>query len=164
MDKKYKILFVCMGNICRSPIFELVAKQQFYQAGLLDYAEFDSAGTHSYHIGESLDARALKAARSRGYNFSPSVARKLDVQDFVYFEHLFFADKMNLLSASAICPPNMLYKFSLVLDLLPMFSGQDVPDPYYGGEEGFEHVLDLAEDVASALVVKLHNQLDCVSV
>lgn len=164
MNKKHKILFVCMGNICRSPIFELVARQQFSQAGLLDYAEFDSAGTHSYHIGEPPDSRALKAARSRGYTLSVSTARQLDQEDFAYFDHLFFADKTNLLFAYSICAPNMRYKFSLILDVLPMFSGQDVPDPYYGGGEGFEHVLDLAEDVANALVVKLKNQVDCTTV
>lgn len=164
MDKKYKILFVCMGNICRSPIFEMVARQQFFQAGLLDYAEFDSAGTHSYHIGEPPDSRALKAARSRGYTLPISIARQLNQQDFTYFDHLFFADNMNFLFASSMCPPDLRYKFSLVLDVLPMFSGQDVPDPYYGGGEGFEHVLDLAEDVANALVINLKSQMECFSV
>lgn len=164
MDKKYKILFVCMGNICRSPIFELVAKQQFYQAGLLDYAEFDSAGTHSYHVGEFPDARALKSARLRGYHCAVSTARELVSQDFFYFDHLFFADKTNLLFANSISPPNMHYKFSLILDVLPMFFGQDVPDPYYGGGAGFEHVLDLAEDVAIELVLKLQNQMNDVMV
>ncbi len=150
-----KLLFVCMGNICRSPTAEGVVRVHLERAGLLDRVEIDSAGTHGYHVGNPPDRRAQEAARARGYDLSGLRARKVAGADFVRFDRILAMDRDNLTLLREACPPEHRHKLQLFLDYADNFSEDEVPDPYYGGTAGFEHVLDLVEDAARGLVVRL---------
>ncbi len=152
-----KILFVCMGNICRSPTAEGVFRELAERAGLGRTIEIDSAGTHGYHIGAPPDPRAQKAAARRGYDLSRLRARRVKDADFLRFDHILAMDGDNLASLRQACPPEERLRLGLLLD--HGRSGErDVPDPYYGGPEGFEHVLDLIEDAAAGLIDMLRQR------
>lgn len=145
---KTKILFVCTGNICRSPTAEGVMRVLLEKAGLHAHIELDSAGTHGYHIGKAPDSRTQHAARKRGYDLSTLRARKVTPEDFVYFDHLLAMDAGHLHLLRRACPPEHHGKLSLFLD-------REVPDPYYGDQEDFEKVLDLAEEGARVWMARL---------
>lgn len=145
-----RILFVCTGNICRSPTAEGVVRTLFAREGFA--AELDSAGTQGYHVGEAPDPRAQRAAVRRGYDLSRLRARKLVPADFARFDLLLAMDEGHLDLMRAQCPAAHRHKIRLFLDSAP---SAEVPDPYYGGDAGFEHVLDLCEDGARSLLTAL---------
>ena len=150
-----RILFFCMGNICRSPVVEVVAKARFAAAGLrVDVA---SAGTEDYHIGERADARAIASARSAGYDLSGHRARQLCSADFAEFDWLLAMDRVNLRAARRGCPQLHGGKLALFLEHAGHASTLEVPDPYYGGPDDFRRVITLAEAGADGLIAKLRD-------
>ena len=150
-----RILFVCMGNICRSPTAEGVVRVHLERAGLAADVELDSAGTHGYHIGKAPDDRARKAAAMRGYDLSALRARRVSDLDFVRYDRILAMDRDNLDELRQVCPAEHHHKLGLFLEYSRNFREREVPDPYYGGAEGFEHVLDLVEDAATGLIDSL---------
>ena len=155
---KIKVLFVCMGNICRSPTAEGVFRHVVEQAGLTDAFHIDSAGTHDYHIGAEPDRRAQQTAANRGYDLSALRGRQVSRQDFEHFDLILAMDRDNLANLHRICGPEQRSKVKLFLEYSRNFDDQEVPDPYYGGAQGFEHVLDLVEDAAKGLLDELTEQ------
>ncbi len=144
------ILFVCTGNICRSPTAEGVALRTFADARI--EVGIDSAGTASYHAGEAPDPRATKAAARRGYDLTKLRARKLVAEDFLRFDLLLAMDREHLEIMQRACPAAHRAKLQLFLDFAPTTGASEVPDPYYGGAAGFEHVLDLCESGVAGLI------------
>lgn len=146
------ILFVCMGNICRSPMAEGVTRRLLKNKGMEQIVHIDSAGTHDYHLGEPPDARAQRAALRRGINLSGLRARKVEAADFERFDMLLAMDRANLSQLQGACPRPHLPKLDLFMRYSTRFEGEDVPDPYFGGDQGFELVLDMVEDAATGLI------------
>ena len=144
-----------MGNICRSPLAEGVARVLAQRAGLASDLELDSAGTHSYHEGEPPDQRARHVAASHGYDISALRARCVRVQDFSRFDLVLAMDRQNLESLRRACPAEYQPKLRLFLDYAEGLAIDEVPDPYYGGSEGFEAVLVLCEQAAQGLLKSL---------
>jgi protein-tyrosine phosphatase len=150
-----RILFVCMGNICRSPTAEGVLRKVLAeQAPELDVL-IDSAGTHGYHTGAPPDPRACRAAERRGVDLKPLRARQVTATDFAHFELVLAMDEQNRQFLLEACPPEYQNRVRLFLDFAPHLERREVPDPYYGGSTGFEHVLDLVEEAAAGLVEHL---------
>jgi protein-tyrosine phosphatase len=147
-----RILFVCMGNICRSPTAEGVTRALAEKKGVAAYFEFDSAGTHGYHIGNPPDARARQAAAKRGYDLAPLKARQVNEFDFDRFDRILAMDRDNLDLLRQACPEEHRGKLGLFLEYASRSTNDEVPDPYYGGPEGFERVLDMIEDAAGGLL------------
>lgn len=147
-----RILFVCMGNICRSPTAEGVTRALAEKKGVAAYFEFDSAGTHGYHIGNPPDARARQAAAKRGYDLAPLKARQVNEFDFDRFDRILAMDRDNLELLRQACPEEHHGKLGLFLEYASLSTNDEVPDPYYGGPEGFERVLDMIEDAADGLL------------
>jgi len=146
-----RLLMVCLGNICRSPTAHGVMDKLIADRGLQELIEVDSAGTGSYHIGEFPDTRAAAAARNRGYDLSGQQARQVTETDFIAFDHIFAMDNSNLASLRGGCLAEHQQKLKLLLEFSN--AGYDeVPDPYWSGEDGFELVLDLVEDACCALL------------
>lgn len=152
MSNKVKVLFVCMGNICRSPTAHGVFERLLAQQGLDHSVEVDSAGTHAYHIGEAPDRRSQQAARERGYDLSHLRARKVASGDFEEFDYVLAMDDDNYRILASLCPGSQQDKLRMFLEFAKNFPDREVPDPYYGGERGFQHVLDLVEDAAEGLI------------
>ncbi|MFG6469194.1 low molecular weight protein-tyrosine-phosphatase [Roseateles sp. BYS87W] len=152
------ILFFCMGNICRSPTAEGVMRAKLQAAGLADTVEVDSAGTHGYHAGEPPDERAQAHALRRGYDLSAQRARPLVAQDFTRFDLVLGMDADNIARAERLCPPAERHRLKLLLDFAPGAGKRHVPDPYYGGDAGFEEVLDLVEAACDGLIDTLRAQ------
>jgi protein-tyrosine phosphatase len=146
------ILFLCLGNICRSPLAEGAARAAFARAGI--DARLDSAGTGDWHIGHAPDARAQAEARRRGVDISALRGRQLRRADFYDFDLILAADASNLRDARAIRPPDATAELRLMLDLLPERGGQGVTDPYYGEDDGFAATWDDVDAVAAALVTE----------
>jgi protein-tyrosine phosphatase len=140
-----RLLFVCLGNICRSPLAEMAMRAEAARRGL--EIEVDSAGTGGWHAGEPPDPRAIAAARRRGLDISNLRARQVTRADFDRFDHIFALDRDNLADLDALCPPDSRASLSLLLDHLPGREGASVADPYYGGDEEFDFCW---EDVAAA--------------
>lgn len=140
------VLFICMGNICRSPSAEGVFRHLVEKAGLQERIQIDSAGTHDYHVGEPPDERAQHHARRRGYDLSAQRARQLRKRDFEEFDVIVAMDRGHLEILEAHCPPQHQPKLRMLV------RGHDVPDPYYGGPEGFEQVLDMVEAACLGLL------------
>lgn len=157
--RKFHILMVCMGNICRSPTAEGVFRQRLLESGLAHRIIVDSAGTHGYHIGEPPDRRAREAAAARGYDLSRLIGRQVSVQDFHDFDLILAMDWANLTHLEQMCPPQQRHKLRLFLSYSRRYPGQEVPDPYYGGRDGFERVLDMIEDAADGLIERLRQEL-----
>ena len=149
------ILFVCMGNICRSPTAEGVFTRLVMEQGLEDKIGIDSAGTHAYHMGEAPDSRAQKSAHARGIDISQLRARKAIARDFENFDYVIAMDYDNLSHLESICPEEHLSKLSLFLEFGSQTDVKEVPDPYYGGPLGFERVLDLVEDASRGLLTTI---------
>lgn len=147
-----RVLFVCMGNICRSPTAEGVFRRLVEDAGLTREIKIDSAGTHSYHVGSKPDARAQDAAGKRGFDLSRLRARKVSPKDYREFDYILAMDRNNQADMLADCPDEYREKVQLFLDYAVHYSEKEVPDPYYGGRKGFEFVLDLVEDAARQLL------------
>lgn len=159
MSDPVRVLFVCMGNICRSPTAEGVFRRQVREAGLDDVILSDSAGTHDYHIGEPPDRRAREAARRRGYDLSAFRARRVSVEDYARFDLVLAMDEHNLQLLKQQCPREHVHKLQLFLEFGQNENVREVPDPYYGGAQGFEHVLDLIEDAAQGLLRHIRTAL-----
>jgi protein-tyrosine phosphatase len=148
---KVSVLFVCMGNICRSPTAEGVFRHYVSEAGLAELIEIDSAGTHAYHVGEPPDKRAQQAAARRGFSLEDIRARRVAPEDFERFHHIIAMDQDNLVMLQEQAEAGQREKIRLFLEFA---SGPEteVPDPYYGGATGFERVLDLVEDASRGLL------------
>lgn len=152
---RINVLFVCTGNICRSPTAEGVFKHCVEKAGLVARITSDSAGTHDYHVGEAPDPRAQAAARRRGYELGELRARRVHREDFERFDYVLAMDEANLRQLERLCPREHAHKLKLFLDFADG-APREVPDPYYGGADGFERVLDLVEKAAQGLLRHLH--------
>lgn len=152
---KHRILFVCLGNICRSPMAEGVFRRVAEDAGKLHLFEIDSAGMGDWHKGEAPDHRAQKAALGRGVDISGQAARKVELEDFEDFDLVLAMDGSNIEDLHDIAPHAARAKIRRFLDYAPQVGTQDVPDPYYGGTEGFDHALDLIEAAAHGLLAEL---------
>ena len=155
---KIKVLFVCMGNICRSPTAHGVFQALVDKEGLTQDIEVDSAGTHAYHVGEQPDRRAQEVARSRGFDLSDQRARRTEGDDFLNYDYLVVMDQDNYHSLSAICPQGMEDKIHLFMDYAPSFRTREVPDPYYGGPSGFERVFDMVEAASQGLLDEMRRR------
>ena len=153
--KKIRVLFVCMGNICRSPTAEVVFRHAVARAGLEALIECDSAGTHDYHVGAPPDRRAQSAARRRGYEMCDLRGRQVGAHDFEQFDHVVAMDHRNFALLKTLCPPAYRHKLELFCNFHPEYAGREVPDPYYGGPEGFEQVLDTLEAVSQSLITRI---------
>ncbi|HSM46607.1 MAG TPA: low molecular weight protein-tyrosine-phosphatase [Draconibacterium sp.] len=155
MEKK-KILFVCTGNICRSPGAETIFKQMVQNKGLDKQFEIDSAGTTAYHVGELADKRMRAHAKKRGYNLN-SISRKFNPNhDFDHFDMIIAMDDEHIFSLKRRARnDDDLQKIHKMTDFRRKWDYDEIPDPYYGGEEGFELVLDLLEDSCEGLLTKL---------
>ena len=158
-QERFGILFVCMGNICRSPMAEGVFRHHVTQAGLEGRIVIDSAGTHDYHVGEPPDPRAQRAAGRRGYDLSMLRGRQVSRADFGEFDYVLAMDRMNLRVLERLCPSRQGHKLKLFLEFSNDAAPREVPDPYYGGDQGFEHVLDLVEEAAQGLLAHLRGRL-----
>ncbi|HYS76997.1 MAG TPA: low molecular weight protein-tyrosine-phosphatase [Burkholderiales bacterium] len=152
---KFGVLFVCTGNICRSPTAEAIFRKLAADAGMAEAVTSDSAGTHGYHVGEPPDPRAQKAAAKRGYDLSALRARTIEDADFQRFDLILAMDQEHHAILSRIGGPSADHKLKLMMSYAQRFKERDVPDPYYGGPQGFERVLDLLEDAASGLLRSL---------
>lgn len=150
MDR-IKILFVCMGNICRSPTAHGVFRRLVQARDMEQRFEIDCAGTHAYHIGHPPDARAQAAVRNRGIDISHLRARKVRPEDFAYFDHILAMDEDNYENLLAMCPGSHADKVRLFMAFAPDLRVREVPDPYYGGASGFDRVLDLVEAASEGL-------------
>src|SRR3954468_11359171 len=150
-----RILFVCLGNICRSPTAEgvvrTVAARQYPRLGI----KVDSAGTANYHVGEPPDRRSAAAARRRGYDLSSHRARQVVAQDFAEFDYILAMDAANLAELGRLAQARTRARLALFLEFAPEAGCQEVPDPYYGGVTDFERVLELCEAGAKGLLGKL---------
>jgi len=147
------LLFVCAGNICRSPVAEFVVRSEFAKAGL-DIA-VASAGTGPWHVGKPADARTLASATAHGYDLSSHRARRVRAGDFTAFDLLLAMDRENLETLQAVCPREFATRVALFLPFAGIATPAEVPDPYYGGAADFERVIELARYGANALARKL---------
>ncbi|MCL2525286.1 MAG: low molecular weight phosphotyrosine protein phosphatase [Betaproteobacteria bacterium] len=155
----YRVLLVCMGNICRSPTAEGVLRHYIRREKLGDRVEVDSAGTHGYHVGEAPDARTQRAARARGYDLSQLRARKVAPQDIEYFDLILAMDRNNLDNLRRMVTLEQQKRIKLFMEYAKNFDDDEVPDPYYGLGHGFDLVLDMVEDAAQGLVEEIKRQL-----
>lgn len=153
------VLFVCTGNICRSPTAEGVFRRLIATSGLEQCIRIESAGTHAYHVGHPPDSRAVSAAARRGYDLSGLRARQVVDADFAVFDYVLAMDEDNLALLRARAPAKWQAKPQLLLDFSARYRGAEVPDPYYGGSVGFELVLDMVEDGASGLLEHIRKKL-----
>ncbi|RMF96380.1 MAG: low molecular weight phosphotyrosine protein phosphatase [Gammaproteobacteria bacterium] len=154
-DADFRLLLVCMGNICRSPMAEGVLRARLAERDLGLRVFVDSAGTHGYHTGAPPDPRARAAAARRGYEIGELRARQVLAEDFERFDLLLAMDRDNLAELQALAPtPELRQRARLFLEFASE-RGDDVPDPYYGGSTGFERVLDLVEDAVDGLLNRL---------
>lgn len=158
-QKRVSVLFVCMGNICRSPTAHGVLRKLVVEQGLAHLVEVDSAGTHAYHVGEPPDLRARQTALERGIDISDLRARLAESDDFHRFDYVLAMDQDNYRALSRICPPGMEAKLRLFMDFAPELGFREVPDPYYGGQRGFDQVFDLVEMAARGLLDDLSRRL-----
>ncbi len=146
------VLFVCLGNICRSPSAHGIFAEQVTRAGLAGRILIDSAGTGSWHIGNPPDPRTQEAALRRGYDLSTLRARRVERQDFDRFQYILAMDHKNLDDLRRLQPAEYDGVLDLLLRFEPTLGVEEVPDPYYGGEQGFEQVLDLVEAASARLL------------
>jgi protein-tyrosine phosphatase len=155
-----RVLMVCMGNICRSPMAEGVLRAKLQQAGLHTRVVVDSAGTHGYHSGEAPDPRAIRAAAQRGVELSLLRARPVQPEDFSRFDWLLAMDQANLDWLQSRRPEGVQTRMGLLMEYARRHAAvREVPDPYYGAVAGFEYVFDLVEDACDGVVARLSAEL-----
>lgn len=152
MKEKIGVLFVCMGNICRSPTAQGVFESVVEARGLAHRIHVDSAGTHAYHVGEPPDGRAQAAALKRGIDISGQRARKVSTGDFDAYDYVLVMDRDNLSIMKQACPARHEERLALFMDYAEPRQAREVPDPYYGGKDGFEQVLDMVEAASRGLL------------
>ena len=157
-DLKIRVLFVCMGNICRSPTAEGVFQNLIETEGLSERFYLDSAGTHAYHVSEAPDPRAQKAAQARGIDIAMIRARRVDPSDFEAFDYILAMDEHNYASLAEGCSKMLAYKLHHFMDFAPHLNTREVPDPYYGGIHGFDRVLDMVEDAAKGFLQEVREK------
>jgi protein-tyrosine phosphatase len=160
MSRRIAVLVVCTGNICRSPTGEGVLRHLAEKRGLADRVHVASAGTHDYHVGEAPDARTLKHAARRGYDFSAQRAAQVSVRDFGEFDYILAMDRGHLRILRGLQPPGSKAKLGLFLEASGQWKGEDVPDPYYGDGEGFERVLDMVEEASARWLDRFEAEVD----
>jgi len=149
----YNVIFVCTGNICRSPTAEGVFAKKVADAGLSDRILVDSAGTHGYHVGEPPDPRSQRAARARGYDLSALRARRFERADFDRFDLVLAMDSDNRAFLAQLCPPSHSHKLKLMMEYAHRYTEREVPDPYGGGPDSFKVVLEMLEDATAGLLL-----------
>jgi len=147
-------LFVCLGNICRSPTAEAVFRFQAKKAGH-DF-KVSSSGTGAWHEGEPPDARSIKAGMKRGYDLNGQISRKITQKDFLEYDYILAMDKSNYQDLIVMCPEYLVPKIRLFLDFSEDSVVDEVPDPYYGGKDGFNEVIDLIEQASEGLILSLN--------
>ncbi len=158
MIEKVSVLFVCMGNICRSPSAEAVFRKVVKSQGLKQNFVVDSAGTHAYHIGEPPDPRSQKTAMKRGIDMSLQRARQIESKDFQRFDYLIAMDRANLSGMLRLADPSNKHKAHLMMSFIDS-EYDEVPDPYYGDGDGFELVLDLLESACLGLIKHIQSHV-----
>lgn len=155
---KVSVLFVCLGNICRSPTAHAVFRKMVQDHGLADQIEIDSAGTAAYHVGKHPDTRSMEVARNRGIEMLDLRARKVDFGDFYQYDYVLAMDDENYHNLIDIALPEHHEKIQMFLDYTQDYSESEVPDPYYGGPQGFEHVFDLVDSASAGLLAHIKQQ------
>lgn len=150
--KKVNVLFVCMGNICRSPLAHGLFEEMVAREGLAEVIAVDSAGTHAYHVGEQPDPRSQETALRHGIDLSGQRARRVSQPDFERFDYILAMDRDNFSILADSCPDEQRHKLSLFLEFAPDLPEREVPDPYYGGASGFERVYALVEAASRGLL------------
>lgn len=153
--EKISVLFVCMGNICRSPTAQGVFENLVQRSGLASVIHIDSAGTHAYHIGNQPDSRSQQAALGRGIDLSKQRARQVQTTDFSDFDYVLAMDLHNLQALQNFAPARQAKNLKLFMEFASRWREREVPDPYYGGDQGFERVLDMIEDASEGLLEHL---------
>lgn len=153
-----RVLFVCLGNICRSPTAEGVFRKLVESEGLIKHIEIDSAGTHAYHVGEPPDPRAQEAASRRGIDLSTLKGRKAVSRDIEEFDYVLAMDNENFHNLLSICPSGLEEKVSLFMSYASLRPEEEVPDPYFGGAGGFDRVLDMVEEASLGLLDNIRRQ------
>lgn len=156
MTDRVSVLFVCLGNICRSPSAEAVFRHLVEKRGLGDRVQIDSAGTGDWHVGDAPDERALAAGKRRGYDLTDIRARQVAQDDCRQHDYVIVMDSANLEAVQQFCPDSQVHR---LLDFAPDQKVRDVPDPYYGGEGGFDEVLDLIEEASRGLLAEVQAKL-----
>ncbi len=154
-----KVLFVCLGNICRSPTAEGVLRQRLAAAGLEEAVRVDSAGTHDYHLGKPPDPRAVAAAAARGIDISGLRARQVTRTDLEHFDYVLAMDEENLEHLRMLGQGRA--RVGLLMDYAPGWQTREVPDPYFGGPEGFHQVLDMLQDACDGLLRDIRSRAAC---
>ncbi len=155
MAERVRLTFVCMGNICRSPTADGVMRHKVAERHWQDWIAVDSAGTHAHHVGEPPDRRSQQHARQRGYDLSMLRARQLTAEDFEVSDGVLVMDWDNLALAEQLCPTAQRHKLKRLTEFCTRHDSPVVPDPYYGGAQGFEQVLDLVEDACEGLLTHI---------
>jgi len=157
-EKKIRVLMVCMGNICRSPLAHGLFQSLVEKEGLSELIVVDSAGTHAYHVGEPPDPRSQQTAERHGIDLSEQRARRVRQQDFEEFDYILAMDRDNYDNLIDIAPPAHQHKVRLFLEFAPQHREREVPDPYYGGADGFTHVYELVEAAARGLLADIRGK------
>src|SRR5690606_15052356 len=155
-DRKPSVLFICTGNICRSPTAEGILRKRVEELGL--EVTVDSAGTHGYHVGDTPDPRSVKAAAKRGYDISRLKARRISGEDFERFDFVVALDGEHMRLMRRSCPPELQHKLYELMAFAPDANHREVPDPYYGPADGFELVLDLLEEAIEGLLKEIQSR------
>lgn len=154
------VLLVCTGNICRSPTAEGVMRARAEARGLGDRVRIASAGTHDYHVGEAPDPRSVRHAAERGYDLSDLRASQVSPEDFGAYDYILAMDRGHLRILKSMAPREARSRVGLFLDASARWKGEDVPDPYYGGTEGFRQVLDMVEEASDGWLDRIEGELD----
>src|SRR5690348_12297863 len=154
------VLVVCTGNICRSPTAEGVLRHLVGKRGISDRVKVESAGTHDYHVGEGPDPRSVRHAAKRGYDLSVLRASQVSPRDFHEHDYILAMDRGHLRILRAMAPADAKARLALFLEASARWKGEDVPDPYYGGVEGFERVLDMVEETAERWLDRIEAELE----
>jgi len=154
---KIRVLMVCLGNICRSPTAEAMLRRKAHEAGLDDRVEVDSAGTSDYHVDSPPDRRAVAHGERRGLHMQQLRGRRVERADFDRFDFILAMDEDNLADLERIRPAGSRAKVALLMSFAPEAGAREVPDPYQGGADGFEHVLDLTTAAADGFIASLRS-------